>query len=326
MSNANQIKITKLFRKGRAIDIPEGNKELQDEIQMLQEKLNKKHTELFKIQQKKYRIKLTISKKKPVPFVKPEKIIIENSIATLKKNIELMSMISGMEVEEYDLGDFCSIMYHTQHDSKHVIKHRLKINMASGKNVVSMCTYPIGFNYKEIIDGYDDVMMPACLWSLKKGLLANYNRLHQIQALEKLVGFKGEIFKKFDNTHVTITFEAETNRDDEEEDIKIVLVLDYRVYDVRPKTFGFNNCDLPEDDINVLKTQCAVFKKKPLCEAFKQAFMDGIGPFSLKEQNRPGEETGTRRRKPVRPNNNNYNIDDTFIPEESTDQSGNDDQ
>lgn len=42
--------------------------------------------------------------------------------------------------------------------------------------------------------------------------------------------------------------------------------------------------DLPEDTPAALRTQCAVFRKKPLQEAFKDAFMNGNGQYRLMQQ------------------------------------------
>lgn len=52
---------------------------------------------------------------------------------SLKKNIELMSLLSGMEVQSYEADDHCAIVYHMQHDSEHQIKHGLSIDMKSGE-------------------------------------------------------------------------------------------------------------------------------------------------------------------------------------------------
>lgn len=62
-----------------------------------------------------------------------QKIGLKNSVESLKKNIELMFLLSGMEVQSYQSDDHCAVVYHMQHNSEHQIKHGLKIDMKSGK-------------------------------------------------------------------------------------------------------------------------------------------------------------------------------------------------
>ncbi|CAH2069038.1 unnamed protein product, partial [Iphiclides podalirius] len=308
--------------------------ELQEDIQQLEEKLREKHNELFKIKRNKYRSKPTVTKSKPEAFVRPQKIMLQNSIHSIQKNLELMSMLSGMEVQSYAAGDHCCIMYHLQHDAEYEVKHCLRIEMKGGKNEVTKCSFPLGFNFKAVTEEFDNIMMPACLSSIKKALIAYYDRFKQFEELQKLLNVEAQLFKKLDTSHIEISFFAETDMEGEDEPVvlHIVLMLDYRVYDVRPKTYCFNEDDLPEDAPKALRSQCAEFRKKPLQKAFKEAFMDGVGRYRLMQQlkTRVREdeirpEPKQRTHKRFRPNKQNYNNDDTFLPEECSDQ-GEDDE
>ncbi|CAG5027005.1 unnamed protein product [Parnassius apollo] len=326
MTNTKQVKITKLFRKGAKL--PEDCEELQEEIRNLEQKLREKHNEFFQIQRNKYRVKHTISKNKPGTFIRPQKIILQNSIENVKRNLELMSMVTGMEVQSYAAGDHCSIVYHLQHDTEYQVKHGLRIDMKAGKNEVTECSFPLGFNFKAVIEEFDNVMMPACLSSIRKALVAYYDRFGQFEALQKLLQLEAQLFKKLDTSHVEITFYAETDMEGEDEPVvlHIVLKLEYRVYDIRPKTCCFNEDDLPEDAPEALRNQCEVFKKKPLQKAFKEAFIDGIGPYRLMQKLKTKLQPKPQRRpKLFRPNKHNYNNDDTFLPEDCSDQ-GEDDE
>lgn len=42
--------------------------------------------------------------------------------------------------------------------------------------------------------------------------------------------------------------------------------------------------DLPEGAVDLLRGQCALFKRKTLHKAFKEAFITGAGPLKLVEQ------------------------------------------
>ncbi|XP_013163347.1 PREDICTED: uncharacterized protein LOC106114622 isoform X1 [Papilio xuthus] len=328
MTNTKQIKITKLFRKG-ATKASDDCQELQEEIQELEKQLGQKHYELFQIQRNKYRsksAKVNTLPKKPEVFVRPQIIMLQNSIDTMKKNLELTSMVSGMEVQSYVSGELCCIVYHLQHDSQHQIKHCLEIDMTSGKNEIKRSSFPLGFNFKAIIDEFDNVMKPACLGSIRKALVAYYDRLTQFDALKKLLNIEAKLFKKLDSSYIEISFFAEANVDNECVMIPIVLILDYDINDIRPKTYRFNDSDLSEDISSVLHTQCTVFRKKELHKAFRDAFMDGIGPYKLLKQLTVDEPNyQQQRRKRFRPNKHNPHNDDTFLPEECSDQGDNDD-
>ncbi|CAK1600276.1 unnamed protein product [Parnassius mnemosyne] len=317
-----------MFRKvDKKLPDDSENQELQEEIKQLEEKLKEKHNEWFQIQRNRYRSlphrKPNTSKNKPETFVRPQKIILQNSIENVRRNLELMLMVSGMEVQSYAAGDHCCIVYHMQHDAENEVKHGLRIDMKAGKNEVTKCSFPLGFNLKAVIEEFDNVMMPACLGSIRKALVAYYDRLGQFEALQKLLNVEAQLFKKLDTSHVKISFFAETDVEGEDEPvvINIVLTLDYRVYDIRPKTYCFNENDLPEDAPAALRNQCAVFRKKSLQKAFKEAFMDGIGPYRLMQQLKTEPQPKPQRRpKRFRPNKHNYNNDDTFLPEECSDQ------
>lgn len=60
--------------------------------------------------------------------------------------------------------------------------------------------------------------------------------------LQKLLNVDAQLFKKLDTSHIEISFFAETDMEGEDEPVvlHIVLMLDYRIYDIRPKTYCFN--------------------------------------------------------------------------------------
>lgn len=62
-----------------------------------------------------------------------QKIILNNSIKTLKKDLKLMSVLTGTEVQSYVADDHCCILFHMQHDTEHELKHGLRIDTKSGK-------------------------------------------------------------------------------------------------------------------------------------------------------------------------------------------------
>lgn len=61
-----------------------------------------------------------------------QKIILNNSVESLKRDLELISMLSGMEVQSYVANEHCCIVFHMQHDTRHEVKHGLKIDMNTG--------------------------------------------------------------------------------------------------------------------------------------------------------------------------------------------------
>ncbi|CAH0747054.1 unnamed protein product [Diatraea saccharalis] len=211
-------------------------------------------------------------------------IYLNKVVDTLKGNIELMYMLSGMEVQSYVANDHCCIVFHMQHDTENILKHGLRIDMKSGSNDIAKSSLPMGFNLSAVLEDFNNIMMPDCLSAIRKALVAYYCRLEQYEALKKVVVGEAQLFKIIDGSHIEITFLAQSDMEEEDEQISVILMLDYRVYDIRPKTFSFKEIDLPENAIEALKAQCSVFKKKPLHKAFKEAFMEGNGQYSLSYQ------------------------------------------
>ncbi|XP_059049254.1 uncharacterized protein LOC131844390 [Achroia grisella] len=319
-----QQKITKIFRKGLSVPKQADDcEEDREEVSKLEQKLKEKQDELFQLQRNSYRCKaLSPTESKSEPFVRPQKIILTNSVTSLKRDLELMSMLSSMEVQSYAAKDHCSIVYHMQHDAENEIKHGLRIETNSGKNEVSKFSLPLGFNYDGVMEDFDNIMMPDCLGAIRKALVAYYDRLEQYDALKRLLTVEAELFKKLDGSHIEITFLVKSD-EEEDEQISVVLMLDYRVYDIRPKTFNIREIDLPDGAADALKEQCMVFKRKPLRKAFKEAFLDGVGQYKLVRQVCTAPE-GPRHAHKRRPQTH-YNNDDTFRPEECSDHSDDDD-
>ncbi|KAL0849792.1 hypothetical protein ABMA28_011737 [Loxostege sticticalis] len=230
-------------------------------------------------------------------------------------------MLSGTEVQSYVANDHCCIVFHLQHDSEFVVKHGLRIDMKSGVNEVSKSSLPLGFNLNAVMEDFDNVMMPDCLGAIRKALVAYYDRLDQYEALKKLVNIEATLFKIIDGSHIEVSFTAHSDMEPEDEQITVVLMLDYRVYDIRPKTITFKEMDLPEGAAEALKEQCTVFKRKPLRKAFKEAFITGIGPYKLTQQIGPRPKSPVRRPKRARAPRQQYNNDDTFRPEDCSEHS-----
>ncbi|XP_072935580.1 uncharacterized protein [Epargyreus clarus] len=321
-----QLKITKLFRKGATTRVPEDCDDIQEEIQQLEQKLKEKQDELFQIQRSHYKCKASPPKKKTEAFIRPQKIILSNSVESLKRGLELMSMLTGVEVQSYVADDHCCIVYHMQTNTQHQVKHGLRIDMktVSGDNVVSKSSLPLGFNMKAVMEGYQNVMMPECLGAIRKALVAYYDRLEQFDKLKKLLKIEAQLFKVLDGSHIEISFYAQSENEEEDERVHVTLILDYRVYDIRPKMYSFKQSDLPEGVSEILTQQCAIFKKKPLHKAFKEAFVNGVGAYKLIQQVGVRAEQRPRPQKRSRPNKN-YHNDDTFLPEDCSDQ-GEDDE
>ncbi|XP_026726499.1 uncharacterized protein LOC113492950 isoform X2 [Trichoplusia ni] len=321
MTNTKQVKITKLFRKG-ATKLPEDCDELQEEVQQLELKLKEKQDELFQLQRNSYRHKASPPKRKPEVFTRPQKIVLSNALDRLGINLELMSVLTGIEVQSYVLQDHCCITYHMQHDTPLQIKHGLRIDLKSGINEVSKSSLPLGFNLDAVMEDFDNIMLPECLGAIRKALVAYYNRLEQFEALKKMLNIEAQLFKILDGSHIEVSFVAKNEMDEDAEPFDIVLMLDYRVYDIRPKQFSFKEIDLPDGAADVLREQCVLFKRKPLPKAFREAFIDGAGLYKLVEQvgTRPAEAP-RRRNKRFKPNKHNYNNDDTFLPEDCSEHS-----
>ncbi|CAB3221081.1 unnamed protein product [Arctia plantaginis] len=318
MTNSRQLKITKLFRKG-ATRVPEDCDELQEEILRLEQSLREKQNELFQLQRNGYRHKSSAIDKKADTFIRPQKIVLSNAVDSLRTDLKLMSVLSGIEVQSYVLDDHCCITYLMQHDSEHQIKHGLRINLKGGANEVTQSSLPLGFNLNAVMEDFDNIMVPECLGAIRKALVAYYDRLEQFEALKKMLNIEAQLFKILDGSHMQITFVAKNETDEDVEPFDVVLMLDYRVYDIRPKQFSFKEIDLPEGAADLLREQCILFKRKTLHKAFKEAFITGVGHFKLVEQvgSRPAEP----RRRARRPRPQHYNNDDTFQPEDCSEHS-----
>ncbi|XP_049887854.1 uncharacterized protein LOC126382132 [Pectinophora gossypiella] len=313
-----QMKITKLFKKGATrVPISDDCGELQEEVRQLEQRLREKQNELFQIQRNTYRHKLSPPKAKEDNFVRPQKIVLSNSIDSLKRSLELVSMLSGMEVQSYVSGEHCCVLFHMQHAAPHAVSHGMRIDIKSGKNEVSASSLPLGFNLTAVMEDFDNVMKPDCLGAIRKALVAYYDRLEQFQNLKKLLNIEAELFKTLDGSHMEVSMFVQG--DDEEDQFPVTLLLDYRVYDIRPKNYAVKEIDLPEGAADLLREQCAVFKKKPLHKAFKEAFF-GDAQYRLVQQMGPRPaERRPRPKKRFRPNKHQYN-DDTFLPEDCSDQ------
>lgn len=73
--------------------------------------------------------------------------MVTNAVNHLKKDLELMSVLSGIEVQSYVLDDHCCIVYHMQHAVEHEVKHGLRIELKNGMFVLN----DIGFlTYKPV--------------------------------------------------------------------------------------------------------------------------------------------------------------------------------
>ncbi|XP_026323492.1 uncharacterized protein LOC113232851 isoform X2 [Hyposmocoma kahamanoa] len=239
-----QQKITTLFRKA-ATELPEECDGLREEIQHLEQQLREKQNELFQLQRNSYRHKQSPPKKRTGTFVRPQKIVLNNSIETLKKDLELMSVLTGTEVQSYVVDDHCCIVFHMQHDTEHELKHGLRIDTKSGVNKVSACSLPLGFNLTAVLDDYENMMLPESLNAIRKALVAYYNRLEQFQNLKKLLNVEAELFKTLDGSHMEISFYAQAEDDSEDDPFSVVLMLTYRVYDIRPKTYNIKEIGDP---------------------------------------------------------------------------------
>ncbi|KAJ8733712.1 hypothetical protein PYW07_014263 [Mythimna separata] len=308
-----QLKITRLFGK-RAIRLPEDCDDLQDEIQRLELQLKEKQDEMFQLQRNSYRHKASPMKKKGESFVRPEKLILTNAVSRLKKDLELMSVLSGIEVQSYVPDDHCCIVYHMQHAAEHEVKHGLRIETKNGLNEVSKLSLPLGFNLEAVMENYDNIMLPECLVDFRKALVAYHSRQKQFDTLKRMLNSEAELYKVLDGSQMQISFVAQNDMDEDAKPFDVELVLDYRINDIRPKQISFKETDLPEGAVDVLRQQCAVFKKKSLSRAFRDTFIDGAGPYKLVKQV-SSPTASPRRRRALRPHRRDYNNDDTFLPE-----------
>lgn len=62
-----------------------------------------------------------------------------NSVEVMKRKLELLTMLTGLEVQSFIKNDQCSIVFHMQHDAPNIIKHGLRIDMKSCKYHRSGC-------------------------------------------------------------------------------------------------------------------------------------------------------------------------------------------
>ncbi|CAG9110949.1 unnamed protein product [Plutella xylostella] len=319
-----QMKIPRLFRK-QAACLPEDCEELNEEIQQLEQKLKDKQMELFQAQRESYKSKLKPKTKKTDQFIRPDTIMAQNHIDSLERNLELMEMLTGMVVKSYEANDHCVVGYTMQHHSVHKVEHGLRINMKDGNNSVSKFSLPLGFNFNAVVEEFENILTPECLGSLRKALVAYYDRIEQFEALKKLLSIEAQLFKVMDGTHVEVSFKARTH-DEEEPSVAVELLLDYRVYDTRPKVISVKDTGLPEGVADTLRDQCYIFKKKPLEVAFKECFMDGIGPYNFVQQLCRREAEQPPRPKRRRPQRYDPNNDDTFVPEDCSEPSEDEDE
>lgn len=56
---------------------------------------------------------------------------------------------------------------------------------------------------------------------------------------QKLLNIEAQLFKILDGSHMQIAFVAKNETDEDIEPFDVVLMLDYRIYDIRPKQFCF---------------------------------------------------------------------------------------
>lgn len=62
-----------------------------------------------------------------------QKIILCNLVDSLKSELQLMSMLTGVEVQSYEVGGHCCVVFHLQHDAETEIKHGLRIDLDTGE-------------------------------------------------------------------------------------------------------------------------------------------------------------------------------------------------
>lgn len=67
-----------------------------------------------------------------------QKIVLTNAVGSMKKDLELMSVLSGIEVQSFVLDDHCCIVYHMQHPTEYEIKHGLRIELKNGMILISL--------------------------------------------------------------------------------------------------------------------------------------------------------------------------------------------
>ncbi|CAK1548735.1 unnamed protein product [Leptosia nina] len=302
-----------LFKKPKTI--PADCEEIHNRIRAHEEQLEALQKELFQRQRISLKRKRApLKQKQKHVFVKPRKIELNNSVQTLKRKIEGLTMLTGIEVQSFKKGDHCCIVYNMQQNSENQIKHGLRIEMKTGGNEVTESALPVGFNWNAVVDDYENMLKPEYLLAVQSALLAYYDRLEQFKELQNLLTVDGILFRNLDGSHIEATFSLQ-NAEDDCVEIRVTLVLDYRVQDIRPKKFLF--IDLSEG-LESLQQQCVMLKKKPLHKAFKSTFINNTGLWKLVQQLKTTKTTPVRSKR-VHPNRNPNN-DDTFHPDECSDQ------
>lgn len=63
-------------------------------------------------------------------------------------------------------------------------------------------------------------------------------KLLNAKILQKLLNVEAELFKTLDGSHMKISFCAQAEDGVEDDQFSVVLMLTYRVYDIRPNTYN----------------------------------------------------------------------------------------
>ncbi|GBP66290.1 hypothetical protein EVAR_41085_1 [Eumeta japonica] len=279
------------------------------EIQQLELNLKQSQIRLIQMQRNALKRKMNPPKKKDKEFMRPQKIMVTSSIEHLKKKLDLYTMLTGMEVKSYIKNEHCCVVYHMQHSASHTVQHGLTINLENDDNSVSKYSLPIGFNYNAVMEDYDTVMTPECLRAVRKALVAYYDRLNQVNDLQKLLSSRISIFKIMDGSHLEISFTLHSMQN-HDEDVDVVLILDYRVYDIRPKNYSFGENDMAQETINALKEQSISFKRESLSDAFRKSFLEGQGPYMFLDEPDAVQKNVFKRPAPRRDSDEDYNPDE----------------
>ncbi|KAJ0181437.1 hypothetical protein K1T71_003522 [Dendrolimus kikuchii] len=325
-----QISIKKAFKRAQVLQSDDSD-HLREEIQLLEQQLKEKQNEWFELQKESYRRKIPKAKKKyaseiNLPLAQTEIILTKNKVQKLKDAIFIISMLSGMEVQSFKENDHCSVVFHMQHTSENMLKHGLKIDLRNGKEQISESSLPLGFNLFTAMEDYNSVMTPECLGAIRNALITYYDRLNQFEQLKKSLFMDALLFKTLDTSHIEITFKVYNERDPDEGTTRVVLVMEYRVHDTRPKQCNIKHTDGPEHTEEILLQQCVVFKKKPLLKAFNEAFITGVGPYKLVGEEIPKSPKRRPRHRARHHGAAGYNNDDTFRPEECSDTGDDEDE
>lgn len=320
MVKYRQFNLKNLNKKGQT----ESDEEIEDLEQKLKEmemKVKEKQKELFELEKVKYRCKIKVVKQEETPFVQLEEIALKNKIEKMEQNLEIMAILSGMEVVSFEKEDHLSIVFHVQHKTDNPIQHSIMIDMSKDEKPIVKASLPLGFNLSNVMRNFDSNVNVDFVKTMRESLDAYYNRLVQYQHLKTMLGNEAHFFKFSDTTHVEITFTVCNDRDPDEESIQVILVLDYMVNDIKPSSCYFKDTeDIPDYVREALEEQCKVFHVKPLYKAFKRAFITGVGQYKMVQQMFPTTPVARRRRRrPRAPQPRHCNNDDTFRPEDCSD-------